>query len=519
MYSTATTFNSKPVSFEISKKIVTGFSGVVSVAHFIRKNSLVQRLASSVAHVTGRSFNPFNFYNDFDLAVQSVLSVIHGFGAPQDSRILKADPGFQLALRDVASPATLSRWVHSFGDQCGSGLPEEVLNRLPKHSKERIGSKEFDQLNRHLLDHTLAGLSEGVPIVIDADSTFLPTYGNQQQSAYCGKNRSHGYFPLLVFLNGRAVHIQNAPGATDGRRLLEGCLADILQTVRAKFPHVPILVRADGGFNSDELINICSRHNTAFLSGFSGNSALENSLKSQLLHQVIEHGNEQLLHNISLKLVNELLFDTPLLTSQTRSYLDRKGSVHRFIGEVQSYRAASWTVPRSLYYRLEENLQYNEIDLRYVQTNMSAQEIRFWCESDGVGKRATLVKNCPDDDVTAALAINLYDGLYCQRAQCELAIKEFKAVLADTSMSSESFFCNWFRLVIAAVAAHVLDDLRKKAFGKAHRQYFKSIRTIRKSLLCIPAVLVEKKKILKFNLSPTYGDYLAEFLQLMQACE
>ncbi len=252
--------------------------------------------------------------------------MIHGFGAPQDSRILKADPGFKHALRDIASPATLSRWVHSFGDQCGSDLSEEVLNRLPKHAKDRVGSRDFDQLNRHLLNHALSGLSKEARIVIDADSTFLATYGSQQQTAYCGKNRSNGYFPLIVFLNGQPVHIQNAPGATDGRRLLEGCLPDILQTIRAKFPDAPILVRADGGFNSDDLIRICDRHKTGFLSGFSGNAALENNLKSQLLHQVIEPGNQELLHKISMRLINDLLFDAPLLRTEPRSYLDRKVS-------------------------------------------------------------------------------------------------------------------------------------------------------------------------------------------------
>lgn len=85
-----------------------------------------------------------------------------------------------------------------------------------------------------------------------------------------------------MFLNGQAVHIQNALGAADGRRLLEGCLTDILQVVREKFPNAPILVRADGGFNSDKLINICNHHKTGFLSGFSGNAALEKTLKSQL---------------------------------------------------------------------------------------------------------------------------------------------------------------------------------------------------------------------------------------------
>lgn len=138
----------------------------------------MRSLTASVAAVTGRSSNPFNFYNDFDLAVQSVLSVIHGFGAPQDSRILKADPGFKHALRDVASPATLSRWFHSFGDRCGSDLSEEARKRLPKHSKKRIGNREFDRLNSHLLDHALSRLSEGMRIVIDADSTFLATYGS-----------------------------------------------------------------------------------------------------------------------------------------------------------------------------------------------------------------------------------------------------------------------------------------------------------------------------------------------------
>lgn len=167
-----------------------------------------------------------------------------------------------------------------------------------------------------------------------------------------------------MLLNGQPVHIQNALGAADGRRLLEGCLTDILQVVREKFPNAPILVRTDGGFNSDKLINICNHHKTGFLSGFSGNAALEKTLKSQLPHQVIEPGNQQLLHNISIKLINELLFDAPLLMTEPRNYLDRKGSVHRFIGEARSYRAPSWTDARNLYYRLEENLQYNKIDLR-----------------------------------------------------------------------------------------------------------------------------------------------------------
>lgn len=109
MYSNATTFKSKPVSFEITNKFVTGFSGVVSIAHFIRNHPLVGSLTASVARVTSRSYNPFNYYDDFDLAVQSVLAVIHGFGALQNSRNLKADLGFKQALRDVASPATLPR--------------------------------------------------------------------------------------------------------------------------------------------------------------------------------------------------------------------------------------------------------------------------------------------------------------------------------------------------------------------------------------------------------------------------
>lgn len=66
---------------------------------------------------------------------------------------------------------------------------------------------------------------------------------------------------------------------------------------------------------------------------------------------------------------------------------------------------------------------------------------------------------------------------------------------------------------------HVLNDLRRKVFGKVRRQCFKSIRTIQKQLLYIPAILEEKKNILKVRLSPNYGNYYAEFLQLIKACE
>lgn len=86
-------------------------------------------------------------------------------------------------------------------------------------------------------------------------------------------------------------------------------------------------------------------------------------------------------------------------------------------------------------------------------------------------------------------------------------------------MSSESFFCNWFRLIIAAVASHVLNDLRKKAFGEAHKQHFESIRTIRQYLLCIPTILEERQKTLRIRLSSGYDHCFTQFLKLVQACE
>lgn len=508
-------FDNREVTFEFGKNFVTGHSAVIPIAQFARRHPLVRAVSRQVAGITGRTYNPFNHYTDQDLFIQSILSSIHRMGRPEDSLITRFDPAFEYALRDVASPSTISRWLNTIGSECLGDRNPEHISELDKSDPVRIGSEEIDRINSELLSYCLSKIGSEEKILIDADSTFIETFGRQNGSAFCGKNRANGYFPLLVFINGHIAHIQNAPGATDGRALLEQCIDPILSKIRERFPDSPILLRADGGFNSDNLLNKCDEYKAGFLSGFAPNSSLNQQALLELARNFAEHRKGDLIERLSLQLINELFFTTELGSSVDSEI--KPDGISRVCMRVKGYRAKSWKKPRNIYLRLLESADYKEVDLRFIQTNMSVQEILFWCDGQGVKKQMTLPENCPTDEKLANLAIDLYDGLYCQRATCELLIREFKAILSEESLSCANFFANWFKLMMAAVSCHVMEDLRLKAFQK-HPLLKCGIKTLFKTILSIPARIIEKNGKIIVLLNRLHSDWYEAFLKLITAC-
>jgi hypothetical protein len=120
-----------------------------------------------------------------DLLRQSVYSRIAGYEDVNDAERLAQDPTFRLigSERIWERGAALTSRLQSF--------ETEVLGQ-----EENLGG--LAAINRELM---AKAESLGAPqrVVLDMDSTEIPVYGQQENSAYNGHFESTCYHPLLLF--------------------------------------------------------------------------------------------------------------------------------------------------------------------------------------------------------------------------------------------------------------------------------------------------------------------------------
>lgn len=509
---------SRPIHISFEKTDVTAHAGSPFLLEAIKRSPLFKSVLPLFETLTGRNLNPLNYYTDEDLLLQFLLMFGLDRSKLSDARLLKNDPLIDDLVKDVASAATLSRYLDKIDERCHmlrsiNGCPE-TTDHLPKYDPERIGCQFFDGVNDLLLDSYLDILEQqfkqnklikGMPytpfIIVDADSTFLEVYGQQEESAYCGKNRANGYFPLVVYIEGMPVHIQNAPGATDGRKLLENCLGGILSKIKSRFPTAKVLLRADAGFNSSRIVKICEQYECYYLIGFGQNNVLIDQLCKQLRQQAQEGPiTNGLLERLSGEMMRELE-ESWTLTAQ-----DPENLIDRTCGVVKDYQATTWDSERKLFYRIQDNRLHREVDYRFVETNLTDKLLTYFSEGRGHIKGLTNTEYHFDDEASINLAIEAYDGLYCDRAHCELNIHEFKEIKSGVELSCHGFFANWTKLMFVAIIQHIVRRWQLLACKNNECGRNSSISTLRKWLFNLPAKVCfyARRVEIKLNM-PRYG--------------
>ncbi len=120
-----------------------------------------------------------------DLLRQSVYSRLAGYEDVNDAERLSQDPTFRL----IGSEKIWER---------GAAL----TSRLQSFETEILAAEEnfagLAAINRELIARVEA-VDAPQRIVLDMDSTEIPVYGRQEQSAYNGHFESTCYHPLLLF--------------------------------------------------------------------------------------------------------------------------------------------------------------------------------------------------------------------------------------------------------------------------------------------------------------------------------
>ncbi len=384
------------------------------------------------------------------ILTQEVYALLAGYPDPNDADELRADPLFHIladhspdADQPRACGSTLARFAYAFTRRQAE-LPVE---ERPVWAAVRAAqTQRLKILNRYLVDLLLRTRTQ-VPteVILDADATDDPTHGAQALSGYHGYFRQHQYLPWHVYEghSGFPLAVWLRPGTIHASLGAVAILAAIVAQLRAAWPEVRILVRADNGLGVPAVYEFCAAEHLDYVIGYASNPVLARAT-AQALADV------------------ELYY---------RCYGYRDPHVQRF-EEVRDYQAGSWPHPRRV--------------IAKVAINPHGSQRRF------------VVTNRPEPPAV------VYHGLYTPRgAVPEQPIGEMKNGLRCDRLSACGFCANAFRLLVHALAYAVV-VLFREAAAAVPEVATAAVGTLRQRFWKAGAVVVTSAKRVWLHVSETW---------------
>ena len=195
---------------------------------------------------------------------ERLFALAAGYPDANDLDTLRDDPALKLACEQrpgkknaLASQPTLSRLENAVSKKdlvrIGYQLAERVLGQLPADTKE---------------------------VTLDVDATDDPAHGQQEFVRFNAYYDTHCYVPLYLYVTGsdgrqRLLCALLRAGNASASVGLFGLLKRAVKLLRARFPGLKILLRADSGFGNASVIGFCRKHDLDFLLGLGRNPPLQ----------------------------------------------------------------------------------------------------------------------------------------------------------------------------------------------------------------------------------------------------
>jgi Transposase DDE domain group 1 len=295
-------------------------------------------------------------------------------------------------------------------------------------------------------------------ITLDLDATDDPLHGRQEGRFFHGYYDCYCYLPLYVFC-GR--HLLAAKLRRSNIDASAGAVAEverIIRQIRARWPRVKILVRADSGFAREDLMAWCEANGVDYVFGLARNERLVGAIADDLAAVELES-------------------------------LARGGPARRF-ADFAWRTLDSWSRTRRVVAKAEHLPKGS--NPRFVVTSLPA---------------------------TKSDARTLYEDVYCARGEVENRIKEQQLDLFADRTSAATMRANQLRLWFASFAYVLLEALRR--IGLRHTQFATATcGTIRLKLLKIGAQVrksVRRIKIAMASACPYQAEYHLAYLYLRRA--
>ena len=382
-----------------------------------------------------------------ELVAQRVYGLALGYEDLNDHEELRKDPLLAVLVEKsdpvgevLAGKSTLNRLE----------LTPVTANAKARYKKIVADHGAVDRL---FVDVFLAAHPQAPQqIVLDLDATDDPLHGNQEGRFFHGYYGHYCYLPLYIFCGEFLFGARLRPSNIDASAGSVEELQRIVKQIRAVWPEVRILVRADSGFCREELMAWCEAEGVDYVLGLAKNERLRAAIKKEL-------------------------------KKAERQYRETKRAA-RIFKEFYYKTRNSWSVQRRVVAKAE-HLEKGE-NPRFVVTSLPAKE---WSASA------------------------LYEQLYCARGDMENRIKEQLMLFADRT-STAYLRSNQLRLYFSSVAYVLLQMLRHLGLEGTELAKAQCV-TIRLKLLKIGALVRLSVRKVWVSLAGGYP-YVALFRQVHQ---
>jgi hypothetical protein len=241
-------------------------------------------------------------------------------------------------------------------------------------------------------------------IVLDLDATDDPVHGQQEGRFFHGYYGHYCYLPLYIFCGKHLLVAKLRPSNIDGAAGSLEEIERVVAQIRARWPQVAIVLRADSGFARDALMSWCEANALDYVFGLARNSRLEAQIAPELQR--------------AKRLCEESAKPSRLFRDFTYRTLDSWSAARRVIGKAEHLPAGA--------------------NPRFIVTSLQPEQ---W-------------------DARA-----LYEDFYCARGDMENRIKEQQLDLFADRTSTATMKANQLRLWFASMAYVLVNRLRELALA------------------------------------------------------
>jgi Transposase DDE domain group 1 len=119
-------------------------------------------------------------------------------------------------------------------------------------------------------------------IILDLDATDDPLHGHQEGRFFHGYYDCYCYLPLYVFCGRHLLAAKLRRSNIDASAGAVVAVERIVGQIRARWPRVAIMLRADSGFARDELMAWCEANAVDYVFGLARNERLVGAIASEL---------------------------------------------------------------------------------------------------------------------------------------------------------------------------------------------------------------------------------------------
>jgi hypothetical protein len=350
----------------------------------------------------------------------------------------------------LASSSTLNRLELTPADADATSRYKKVV-----YHPERIEALLVDLF----LDSFAAPPRE---IVLDFDATDDPLHGNQEGRFYHGYYGCYCYMPLYVTCGDHLLVAQLREANKDASAGSVEVLARLVRRIRARWPQVRIILRADSGFARDLIMSWCEEQpedqQVYYVLGLAKNKRLLKKIGKELTAAFARH----IQTGVAARVFGDFLYRTQKSWSRTR----------RVIGK------AEWLCKGA--------------NPRFIVTNL------------------------PEDYASPK---ELYEKTYCARGEMENRIKEQQLDLFSDRTSAHTMLANQLRLWFSSVAYVLLSAMRRIAL-KDTRLAKATCGTIRLKLFKMGALIKVsvRRFVVQLASACPYQDVFCQALSNLRAC-